>query len=244
MVGPEELLTAMEEEGVEAAVVLGFPWRRETPLAAAQRSDPRGPAPLAPKVLRLLRRASGPCPGASGRSNAAWPPGPGASGNWPCIWRIGPRTQTDVLAPVAELCQHYQVPLMLHTNDRAEVGATYPGQAPFPLAAAYQVIKAFPETTWILAHWGGGLPFYGLLKKEAPETFKNVYFDTAASPYIYRPVIYRVVADMVGPEKVIFGSDYPLLPPSRYVKEMGEANLPEDWQELILGKNLARLMGV
>ena len=84
---------------------------------------------------------------------------------------------------------------------------------------------------------GRAAAFYGLLKKEAPETFKNVYFDTAASPYIYRPVIYRVVADMVGPEKVIFGSDYPLLPPSRYVKEMGEANLPEDWQEMILGKN-------
>ena len=48
---------------------------------------------------------------------------------------------------------------------------------------------------------------------------------------------------MVGPEKIIFGSDYPLLPPSRYVKEMQEAGLPEDWQEMILGKNLARLMG-
>jgi len=27
------------------------------------------------------------------------------------------------------------------------------------------------------------------------------------------------------------------------VKEIGEAGLPEDWQEMILGKNLARLMG-
>ncbi len=30
---------------------------------------------------------------------------------------------------------------------------------------------------------------------------------------------------MVGPEKIIFGSDYPLLPPSRYLKDMEEANL-------------------
>ena len=30
MVGPEELLAVMEEEGVEAAVILGFPWRQES----------------------------------------------------------------------------------------------------------------------------------------------------------------------------------------------------------------------
>ena len=100
-----------------------------------------------------------------------------------------------------------------------------------------------PETTWILAHWGGRLPFYGLLKKEAPEVFRNVYFDTAASPYLYRPVIYRVVAEMVGPEKILFGSDYPLLPVSRYVKEMEETKLSEDVKERILGKNLAQLLG-
>ena len=29
MVGPEEMLAAMEDEGVEAAVILGFPWRQE-----------------------------------------------------------------------------------------------------------------------------------------------------------------------------------------------------------------------
>jgi hypothetical protein len=47
---------------------------------------------------------------------------------------------------------------------------------------------------------------------------------------------------MVGPEKIIFGSDYPLLPPSRYLQEMAEAGLAADWQEMILGKNLARLL--
>jgi predicted TIM-barrel fold metal-dependent hydrolase len=56
-------------------------------------------------------------------------------------------------------------------------------------------------------------------------------------------VIYKVVAEMVGPEKIIFGSDYPLLPPSRYVREIDEAGLPDDWREMILGKNLAGLLG-
>jgi hypothetical protein len=144
------------------------------------------------------------------------------------------------LSPVAELCQHYSVPLLLHMND--PVGASYPGKAAIRLEAVYRLIQKFPEVNWILAHWGGGLPFYGLLKKEAPEVFRRVYYDTAASPYLYRPEIYRLAAEMVGPEKILFGSDYPLLPPKRYLKEMEEANLPEDWRRMILGQNLARLL--
>ena len=49
---------------------------------------------------------------------------------------------------------------------------------------------------------------------------------------------------MVGPDKIIFGSDYPLLPISRYLKEMEEADLPEDWREMILGENLAKLLAL
>ena len=240
MVGPEELLTAMEEEGVEAAVLLGFPWRREghwrrhnEVILEAQRRWPRkffgfcAAHPAMPGGLREIERCL--AAGARGISEVAF------------YLRDHSDDIMDLLAPVAELCLHYQVPLLLHATDR--VGAEYPGRSLTPLGAVYQVLKVFPETTWILAHWGGRLPFYGLLKKEAPEVLRNVYFDTAASPYVYRPVIYRVVAEMVGPEKVLFGSDYPLLPPSRYIREMQDNNLPEDWQEMILGKNLAGLLG-
>jgi predicted TIM-barrel fold metal-dependent hydrolase len=33
-----------------------------------------------------------------------------------------------------------------------------------------------------------------------------------------------------------------LLPVSRYLKEIEAADLPEEWREMILGKNLARLL--
>ncbi len=242
MLGPEEMLAAMEDEGVEAAVILGFPWRRESlcrqhndMILEAQRRWPKkffgfcAADPVRPGGLREIERCL--AAGARGIGELAW-----------YLEDLGPEA-AHALAPVAELCGHFPVPLLIHTNDPADVGAGYPGTAPFSLSATYQAIKAFPETTWILAHWGGGLPFYGLLKKEVPEIFRNVYFDTAASPYIYRPAIYRAVAEMVGPEKILFGSDYPLLPPSRYLKEIEAANLPVDWQEMILGKNLAGLLG-
>jgi predicted TIM-barrel fold metal-dependent hydrolase len=34
-----------------------------------------------------------------------------------------------------------------------------------------------------------------------------------------------------------------LLSPKRYLKEMDKANLPADWRKMILGENLAQLLG-
>jgi predicted TIM-barrel fold metal-dependent hydrolase len=240
LVGPAELVGAMDEGGVDAAVVLGFPWRREglwrrqheTILEAAR----RWPQRLAPFcAVDLL------APGAArevGRCLAA-----GFKGVGELAWYLEDlgADLTRVLAPIAEICQHYQAPLLVHTND--PLGPAYPGKAAISLPELYRAIKAYPEVTWILAHWGGGLPFYGLMKKEAPEVFRRVYFDTAASPYLYRPEIYRLGAEMAGPDKILFGSDYPLLPVSRYLKEMEEAGVSEEWREMILGKNLAKLLG-
>ena len=69
MVGPEELVAAMDEEGVEAAVVLGFPWRRERlwrrhheVILEAQRRFPQhlvgfcAVHPLAPGAPREVER--------------------------------------------------------------------------------------------------------------------------------------------------------------------------------------------
>ncbi len=239
MAGPEEFVKALDEEKVDAAVVLGFPWRQERlwrrhheVILEAMRRWPGHVAgfcavhPLESGAAREVERCL--AAGFRGVGELAW-----------YLEDLG-EDLVSVLAPIAELCQHYRAPLLLHVND--PVGPNYPGKAAISLPALYNAIKAYPEVTWILAHWGGGLPFYGLMKKEAPEIFRNVYFDTAASPYLYRPEIYRLAAEMVGPEKILFGSDYPLLPPSRYLKEMEAAGLPEDWQEMILGKNLAKLL--
>jgi hypothetical protein len=96
----------------------------------------------------------------------------------------------------------------------------------------------------ILAHWGGGLCFYQLLKKEVPESLSHVYYDTAASPYLYEASIYAVVSRLVGHDKVLFGSDFPLLSPDRYFREVAEADLGAREVEAILGGNAGRLFGL
>ena len=218
-------------------MVLGFPWRRER-LWRRQHE-------VILEAMRRWPRRSSDC--------ARAPPGPGAAreverclaagfrGVGELAWYVDDPGRPGILpgAPRGALpsttgCHSCCTPT-------TRWGRPIRGKPPSAWTRS-TAIKTFPETTWILAHWGGGLPFYGLLKKEAPEVLRRVYFDTAASPYLYRPAIYRLAAEMVGPEKILFGSDFPLLPPKRYLKEMAAANLPGDWQEMILGQNLARLL--
>jgi len=106
------------------------------------------------------------------------------------------------------------------------------------------MVKRFPANHIVLAHWGGGLFFFNLLKKEVKEQLRNVYFDTAASPFLYNPEIYRIAMQLVGAEKILFGSDYPLLAPARYFKELTAANLTDAEREQICGLNAARLLNL
>ena len=79
---------------------------------------------------------------------------------------------------------------------------------------------------------------------EVKEAMRNVYFDTAASPFLYRPRIYNQVVQLVGADKVLFGSDYPLIPQSRFLKEINSLDLPQETKALILSGNAQKLLGI
>jgi predicted TIM-barrel fold metal-dependent hydrolase len=144
------------------------------------------------------------------------------------------------LSPIMELCRRNKVLALIHTNE--PVGHNYPGKTPNTLLEIYNLIKRFPDNKIVLAHWGGGIFFFNLLKKEVKESMKNVWFDTAASPFLYDPQIYRQATNIIGADKILFGSDFPLLKPSRYFAELEEAGLEKDDVEKICGINAAKLL--
>ena len=131
------------------------------------------------------------------------------------------------------------IPILLHTNE--SIGHYYPGKTSITLKEIFNFLKYFPDNKIILAHWGGGIFFYRLMKKTVKEVLKNTWFDTAASPYLYEKKIYTVSTQILGPERILFGSDFPLLKPGRYFKEMREAGLPDTTIKKICGDN-ARLL--
>jgi predicted TIM-barrel fold metal-dependent hydrolase len=145
----------------------------------------------------------------------------------------------EQLAPIMKMCADRDLPVLIHTNE--PVGHVYHGKTPITLAQIYRLIKRFSETKIVLAHWGGGLFFYSLMKRDVKETLTNVFFDTAASPYLYDPEIYQFAVRLLGVDKILFGSDYPLLPPARYFGEMRETGLTKPQIDKICGGNAEKL---
>jgi predicted TIM-barrel fold metal-dependent hydrolase len=144
------------------------------------------------------------------------------------------------MEPVMRLCGEKKFPVLIHTNE--PVGHMYPGKTPITLSQIYNLALAYPDNTIVLAHWGGGIFFYNLLKRDAKNVLKNIYYDTAASPFLYNPEIYKAAYELAGHDKILFGSDYPLLKPSRYYRDLDASGISKLARANILGENAARLL--
>jgi predicted TIM-barrel fold metal-dependent hydrolase len=146
-----------------------------------------------------------------------------------------------MMAPFVEALRKFKLILLTHASE--PVGHDYPGKGGITPDVLYPFITSFPDLTIVCAHWGGGLPFYALMP-EVKKAMANVFFDTAASPLLYTPEIYNQVIQLVGAERILFGSDYPLLAQGRLLKEIKALNLPKETENLILGVNAQRLLGI
>lgn len=239
MIGARELVAAMDAEGVNISVVFGFPW--QDPVICQKHNDY-----IMAAIARYPERLVGFCCVDPCWRQAAQEVERGLAGGLSGVGELafyqgGPDQQAlDHLAPIMALCQQKDLPVLIHTNE--PVGHLYPGKSPNTLKQIYDLLKRFAPNRIVLAHWGGGLFFYRLLKKEMGDLFANVYVDTAASPFLYDPSIYRHAVQILGADNILFGSDYPLLPPSRYFGEMAQAGLTYLEKNKLKGANASRLL--
>jgi uncharacterized protein len=239
LVAAEDIIAMMDDQGVDLSVVFGFPWR--TPDTCRRNNDY-----VIEAVSKYPDRLRGLCcvdslnPDAAEEVQRCLDAGLSGVGEL-AFYGCGIDGECQLsLDPIMTLCRERDMPVLLHTNE--EVGHLYPGKTPNTMIQIYETITRFPENTIVLAHWGGGLFFYQLLKKAVKETLKNVYYDTAASPFLYESGIYRYARDLAGMDKVLLGTDYPLLKPGRYFKEMRDAGLSRTDLDLVCGKNAAGLL--
>jgi predicted TIM-barrel fold metal-dependent hydrolase len=128
--------------------------------------------------------------------------------------------------------------LLWHVSEPA--GHAYPGKGggigPGELA---RVAETFPGLRMIGAHMGGGLAWF-LQMPELRVALANVYFDTAAFPLLYDDKSVARLVDLAGPERVIFGSDYPLLSPRRQLERIAPL-LPPDAVRAVCGDTAGSL---
>ena len=240
MASPDELVDAMDADGVDVALALGYGWTdrdsaREANdylLDAAARFPRRIVAACAVNpawgddALREIER----CAGAGARA----------------VGEIHSATQgLDLaggvaLADVARDAAERGMPVVVHGS--GPVGHDYPGRGDATPERLLALAQRFPETSFVFAHWGGGLPFYALMP-EVRAALANVWFDSAASPFLYDGAVFGVAALAAGPDRVLLGSDYPLLPPRRLIEQARAALSPAD-ADAALGGNAARILGL
>jgi predicted TIM-barrel fold metal-dependent hydrolase len=146
-----------------------------------------------------------------------------------------------IMNPLAEVLKAHKLVLLLHASE--PIGHEYPGKGGITPDILYPFITIFPDLTVVCAHWGGGLPFYALMP-EVKKAMGNVYFDSAASPFLYTPEVYSQVIQLVGTDRVLFGSDYPLLAPRRLLNEIEALGLAEESQSRLLAGNALKLLGI
>lgn len=204
---PEQMLAAMDAVGVEKAVLLGWYWERAETcrlnnrwiaewvagapdrfigFAAVQ------PAAEPAAVRDLLEEARE--LGLRGAGELHF----GVQGFTPSC----PGWET-----LAGWCREQRWPVNFHATEAA--GHDHPGNVPTPLNTFVNIAEANPGLKMILAHWGGGLPFFER-NPRVRKALADVVYDTAASPLLYHHDIFRSVADLVGADRILYGSDYPL----------------------------------
>ena len=219
----EDLTAAMDEDGVDQSVVMGYGW---TDVDLARQCNNY----IAESVQAHPDRLIG-----FGSVSPAW--GHEAARELERCAQLGlrglgelhPDTQgfdlgnADTMGPILEVADRHGLAITTHSSE--PVGHTYQGKGrttPDVLMRFVENARPYTKVKIICAHWGGGLPFYALMP-EVKEALENVWFDTAASPFLYDADVFDAVSDLVGRDKVLLGSDFPLLRFGRIVRQVEEA---------------------
>ena len=74
------------------------------------------------------------------------------------------------------------------------------------------------------------------------ETISNFYFDTAASPYLYDKSIFNVVCGLIGSNRILFGSDYPVISQHRIINQIKDSNISAENKQKIFSNNAIELL--
>jgi predicted TIM-barrel fold metal-dependent hydrolase len=234
---PDSMIAEMDSAGVDVAIVAGWPWRdqgicrahnawlAETCVASGGRLQWLGIVnPAGSGAVSTIHDCVSTGAVGLGEINAD-----AQEFDWRATGRVRDAVATAIDA---------ELPWMIHASE--PTGHVYPGKGTATPDRLVHFIMEYPELNVVAAHWGGGLPFYELMP-EVRSALQNVTYDSAATTYLYRHDVFDAVARIVGPDKVLFGSDYPMLGMTRLLRRVRQLELDH---AAILGGNAARVYGI
>ncbi len=106
-----------------------------------------------------------------------------------------------------------------------------------------RVANEFKDLKCIAAHFGG-YSTWGNYKEYENLKYNNVYFDTSSSLYFLEPYKARQIIKTFGADKFFFGTDYPMWDAKEELDRFFALGLTDEENELILSKNLKKLLNL
>ncbi|HUG11024.1 MAG TPA: amidohydrolase family protein [Opitutaceae bacterium] len=206
--GVERMLRDMDAAGIDRAVLQGWYW--ETPATCEEHNQIMAEA-IAAHPDRLSAVATfhpAGCERSLDTLRSARDAGFVGIGEL-CPEAQGYAHDDPIFERALDLASEWGWPVTLHVTEPA--GRDYPGRVETPLMKIVELVSAHPHVKFVLAHWGGLLPFFEMNASVA-RSLANASYDTAASPLIYGAGITKAVAAAIGTGRILFGSDYPILP--------------------------------
>jgi uncharacterized protein len=233
-----DLLTAMDQAGVLCAVAAGFPWR-DSGRARHENDFLADASASSEDRIAWLANMPPADPGAAVEAARCFALGASGIGEINADAQGVELTEPGMFAAVAEVCIAHGRPVMLHASE--PLGHGYPGKGTATPDRMLTFIRENSGLDLVLAHWGGGLPFYELMP-EVADACARVVYDTAASTYLYRPGVFRAVLDIIGAGRVLWGSDHPVLSMGRFLRRtLDGAGLRDEEIGPVMGANARRV---
>jgi len=132
----------------------------------------------------------------------------------------------EYMHPILEFASEYRIPLLAHSTP----------------AQCDDVCRRFPEARLIMAHMGCTQIAHGQWHEAiaVAKRHPNVILDTTSSGMDLGMV--EAAVEAIGDERIIWGSDVPLLQIGYNMAKITSAEIPQTSKDKILGKNIARLV--
>jgi uncharacterized protein len=239
MTTAEELVASMDEAGIDMSVVLNIGWvshelcqiTNDYILDSVSRHPTRliGFCAIQPKAGDAAIAEMERCAAAGARG----------IGELRSDMQGFDLSDERTMHPMIDAAMKHGLILLTHASE--PVGHRYAGKGSITPDRLYSLITVFPDLKLVCAHWGGGLPFYTLMP-EVRKALANVFFDTAATVFLYSPEIFSHVSGIIGSDRILFGTDYPLMHQSRVIDQVRSSSLSGEDQAAILGGNAKRLL--
>jgi predicted TIM-barrel fold metal-dependent hydrolase len=226
----EDLLASMDAAGVDVSVALGFAWSDDDDISrhndylldAAARSNGR----ILP--FTTVNMASATAEAEIARCVAADARGLGElrpdSQGWDLTGGDGDR--------LAAAAREHGLILLVHVTE--EGGHEYPGKRGCSLVAFREFARRHADLAIVGAHLGGDV----YRNDPAP-----VHVDTAAQPFLYPDKEAKGALAAVPDDRLLFGSDYPLISQARALDELRAAVTNDERLSRAVGGNAEALLG-